>query len=124
MNELLTRIENLYKKKGWTAKRFGLEIGLKKSPMNDWRCGKATPTLEQVYKMCDIFEASANYILFGEHFPIVDKKNSFIVAEPHKSTIKKYLALNQEHQANVRGVIDMYAAEEQTSATVEKGVAG
>ena len=90
MLELLDRIETLYKAKGWTAKQFGLEIGLKKSPMNDWRDSKATPTLEQAYKICEIFEVNPDWLLTGKGEMFATEKQGRLVVMENQILVPVY----------------------------------
>lgn len=48
-----------------TGKQLGELLGLKKSPLTDWKNCKSNPTLEQLAKMCEIFAVSSDYLLFG-----------------------------------------------------------
>lgn len=63
MESIILRIEELAKKNSLTGRELGKKLGLKKSPLTDWKNGKAKPTLEQAIKMCDIFAVSANELL-------------------------------------------------------------
>ena len=64
--DVYNQINILCIEKGLTGKQLGELLGLKKSPMTDWKNGKAKPTVEQIMKMCEIFAISADYILFGK----------------------------------------------------------
>ena len=50
MKDLAKRIEEITKKNGLTGKELGEKLGLKKTPITDWKNGKAKPTLEQMKK--------------------------------------------------------------------------
>lgn len=58
---ILKQVEHL----GITGKQLGELLGLKKSPLTDWKNNKSNPTLEQFTKMCRIFATSSDYLLFG-----------------------------------------------------------
>lgn len=63
---------------GITGNKLGELLGLKKSPLTDWKNGKSKPTLDQLEKMCDIFATSADYLLFGrENKNSTDSRNKF-----------------------------------------------
>lgn len=49
-----------------SGKELGALLGLKKSPLTDWKNAKSSPTLNQVVQMCDIFAVSADYLLTGK----------------------------------------------------------
>lgn len=66
MLELYDRILEQTTRLGLTGKELGSLLGLKKSPLTDWKNHKSTPTLEQLAKMCEIFAVSSDYLLFGK----------------------------------------------------------
>lgn len=63
---MLERIMELCKVNKINGTKLGEILGLKKSPITDWKNQKAKPTLEQIEKMCEIFAVSADYIIFGK----------------------------------------------------------
>ena len=65
MSELYERIVAQTERLNITGKELGHLLGLKKSPLTDWKNHKSSPTLEQLTKMCDIFAISADYLLYG-----------------------------------------------------------
>lgn len=65
MPSLYERIIEQTERLGITGKQLGEMLGLKKSPLTDWKNHKSNPTLEQLAKMCDIFAISSDYLLFG-----------------------------------------------------------
>lgn len=64
--ELYNRIIKLTKEHNMSGKELGNLLGLKKSPLTDWKNRKSTPTLEQLIKICEIFAISSDYLLFGK----------------------------------------------------------
>ncbi|MCM1543493.1 MAG: helix-turn-helix transcriptional regulator [Blautia sp.] len=66
MLDLYKRITEQTKKLGITGKELGDMLGLKKSPLTDWKNEKSNPTLDQLTKMCEIFAVPADYLLFGQ----------------------------------------------------------
>lgn len=65
MPDLYERILEQAKRLGITGKQLGELLGLKKSPLTDWKNHKSNPTLEQLVKLCEIFAISSDYLLFG-----------------------------------------------------------
>ena len=65
MPGLYERILEQSERLGITGKQLGELLGLKKSPLTDWKNHKSNPTLEQLAKMCEIFAISSDYLLFG-----------------------------------------------------------
>ena len=60
------RINILCKENHITGKEIGEKLGLKKSPLTDWKNNKSKPTIDQIKTICEIFAVSADYILFGK----------------------------------------------------------
>lgn len=58
------RINFLCKENHITGKEIGEKLGLKKSPLTDWKNNKSKPTIDQIKTICEIFAVSADYILF------------------------------------------------------------
>lgn len=63
MDTLIRKIEEIAKIKGIKGTQLGQMLGLKKSPLTDWRNGHSKPTLEQIIKICDFFAITPNELL-------------------------------------------------------------
>ena len=63
--EIYDRINQLLKENELSGIKLGEMLGLKKSPLTDWKNGKSKPTLEQVLRICDIFAISCDWLLRG-----------------------------------------------------------
>lgn len=63
--DIVDRIIKIAKDKAITGVEIGELLGLKKSPLTDWKNGKSKPTLEQTIAICEKFAISADYLLFG-----------------------------------------------------------
>jgi len=76
MSDLYERIVEQTERLNITGREFGALLGLKKSPLTDWKNKKSNPTLEQIIRMCDIFAISADYLLYGtnNHLTIDQKE--------------------------------------------------
>lgn len=66
MSGLYERIATQTEILGLTGKELGEMLGLKKSPLTDWKNKKSNPTLDQLVKMCEIFATSSDYLLYGK----------------------------------------------------------
>ncbi len=63
---IIYRINELTTQKGLTGKELGAVLGLKKSPLTDWKNGKSKPTLEQLILLCEYFAVSSDFLIFGK----------------------------------------------------------
>lgn len=97
MTGIYERIIEQSSKLGLTGKDLGILLGLKKSPLTDWKNKKSCPTLEQVALMCDIFAVSADYLIFG-------KLSSLSIDET--ALLKKYQKLDNFGQQRIQAFID------------------
>ncbi len=66
MDDLYKRITQLTFQHNLNGKELGKLLGLRKSPLTDWKNKKSSPTLEQIILMCKIFSVSSDYLLFGK----------------------------------------------------------
>lgn len=95
---MIDRINELCSQKGINGKELGELLGLKKSPLTDWKNKKAKPTLEQIIKMREIFATSTEYILFG--------KENIDLSEEEKELIQAYRAADPGMRAGARKLLD------------------
>ena len=56
-------IRFLRKKKGWTQEKFSNKIGIKRSLVGAYEEGRSDPRLNNLLKMCEIFDISLDNIL-------------------------------------------------------------
>lgn len=93
------RIKMLCDEKGINGKELGVLLGLKKSPLTDWKNGKAKPTIEQVKIMCEIFATSSEYIIFGKVTAELTKEEVLL--------IKAYRSAEPAIQQATRKLLDI-----------------
>lgn len=63
MDTLYEKIIDLCKHQNLSGKDFARLLGLKKSPLTDWKNNHSRPTLEQLLRMCEIFAITPNDLL-------------------------------------------------------------
>lgn len=111
MDSLYSRIIELTNKKGISGKELGTLLGLKKSPLTDWKNKKSKPTIEQLCMLCDIFATSADYLLFGKTKDItcksdLSKLKKYDNPEAAVSFISLYQQLSSEDKDDVKDFIE------------------
>lgn len=72
------RIVLLCEEKKINGKQLGELLDLKKSPLTDWKNGKAKPTVEQIRKLCEIFAVSADYLIFGKTNDLTENEKELL----------------------------------------------
>lgn len=96
MSTLYERIVDQTTKLGLSGTELGELLGLKKSPLTDWKNQKSKPTLDQLAKMCEIFATSSDYLLFG---------HSNSLSPDQQELINTYDQLDRRGQHRVHTVI-------------------
>lgn len=97
--ELYERINELCQKNGITGIKLGELLGLKKSPLTDWKNGKAKPTIEQIIRMCEIFATTTEYIILG--------KQTIELNEKERERLEAYQRADVGTQKSVRKLLDI-----------------
>ncbi len=103
MTEICDRIKEQSNKIGISSKELAELLGLKKSPLTDWKNKKSKPTLEQIIKMCEIFAVSSDYLLFG--------KNTFLSGTEAK-LLEFFYEMSQCDQEDLLMIAEMKANKE------------
>lgn len=106
--DIYERINQLCKENKITGKELGEKLGLKKSPLTDWKNQKSKPTVEQIIRICEIFAISSDHILFGKN--IVDLTN-----DEEKEIITAYNNAAPAIQEAVRKLLDVKDKTEESS---------
>lgn len=113
MPGLYERILELTNKMSMTGKELGIKLGLKKSPLTDWKNKKSSPTLEQFVKMCEIFAVSPEYLLTGKEAAELTPEEQQLVDLYRRSNVTgKKLILN-----NAKSTSEALPAELELSAS-------
>lgn len=111
---LAQKIEQLTKEKGITGKELGIMLNLKKSPLTDWKNGKAKPTLEQIIKICDIFGISSDELL--------DIKSNNILSEQEKQLLNYFRQCSDGNKLIILNAAQgLMESKEEKSSTLKIG---
>lgn len=94
MYGLYKRILDEAKKNGLNGDKIGSLLGLKKSPLTDWKNGHSIPTTEQIIKLCEILAVSSDYLLFGTTNNLSTDENELITNYQRLSDQDKQEVLN------------------------------
>lgn len=111
--EIYNRIYELCMKHGMSGKELGEKLGLKKSPLTDWKNLKAKPTVDQIINMCEIFATTSEYILFG--------KEPKELTEEEQEVIESYRAATPAMRAAARKLLDLPEIETEISSYSRTG---
>lgn len=101
------RINLLCKENHITGKEIGEKLGLKKSPLTDWKNNKSKPTIDQIKIICDIFAVSADYLLFGKNI----NEN---LTEEEKNIITAYRKADPAEQGVIKKILDVQEQKEKS----------
>ena len=67
-------ISFLRKKKGWTQEKFSKKIGIKRSLVGAYEEGRSDPRLNNLLKMCEVFQISLDNILKNDVSKLLDSQ--------------------------------------------------
>ena len=98
--QIANRIRELCENNNLTGVELGRLLNLRKSPLTDWKNGKASPTLEHVLIICDSFAVSPNYLLTGQE-PLPPD-----VTSDEMELLKKLRALSPEKRKAIVTLLD------------------
>ena len=92
------RIQNLRKSKGMSQEELADRIGVSRQAVSKWESEQATPDLEKVVIMSDIFEVTTDYLLKGiepvkadEHKTMADVIDQKVLTEKNGKRVKTAL---------------------------------
>lgn len=63
---IANRIVNLRKERGYKSKEIAQQIDISAGSYSDIECANTKIGIDNLYKLCQVFDVSADYIIFGE----------------------------------------------------------
>jgi transcriptional regulator with XRE-family HTH domain len=63
---IAARIAGLREQAGYMSKEMAQKMDISASAYSDIECANTRLSVDNIYKICQIFEVSADYIIFGE----------------------------------------------------------
>jgi transcriptional regulator with XRE-family HTH domain len=100
--EIAQRIKELCDKHNISGVELGKLLGLSKSPMTDWKNGKAKPTLDQITIICEYFAISTDYLIKGQFQLLSD------ITDDETELLALYRKLEPIKQAEYRAELKGY----------------
>lgn len=76
------RLQELRRKSGYSQEQVAEKLGISRQAISKWESGQGNPEIDNVVKLTEIYNVSADYILLG-------RENNIIVSEPEKKTMSK-----------------------------------
>lgn len=63
METFRTRLKELRSEAKLTQKNLSVKLGTTNSSICDWECGRTEPSIEQIIKLCRLFDVTSDYLL-------------------------------------------------------------
>ena len=98
--DIVDRIISLCKVKGYSGVQLGEILGLKKSPITDWKNKKSSPTVSQLSKICEKFGVSSDYLIFG-----TTPDNKSVLSEGEQAVFEQLQRLSEKEKIMIAGAI-------------------
>ncbi len=96
MINVTERIKELMALKGWTAYELSNQTDISTNAIYDWFKIGATPTIQNIIKICEAMEISLEQFFCGGNYKYTDEENAilkewFALSDLEKQTILKLM---------------------------------
>ena len=75
--DISERLQDLRKKEGYSQEQVAEMLGLSRQAISKWESGQGKPEIDNIIKLTEIYQVSADYILLGTEkvsVPVPEKK--------------------------------------------------
>ncbi len=96
MIDVVERIYELMRIKGWTAYELSNQTGISTNAIYDWYKAGATPTMHNIIKICEAMDITLEYFFCGGAYKYSEEENRLLT---------KWLALSEEQKRIVMDLI-------------------
>lgn len=96
------RLQELRKKAGYSQEQVAEMLGISRQAISKWESGQGNPEIDNVVKLTEIYNVSADYILLG-------RENNISVSEPEKKMEPEKKTMSKEARVAL-AVISVIAA--------------
>lgn len=93
---LSERITDLRKKNGWSQEELAEKLGVSRQAVSKWESGQATPDLDKVINLSNVFGVTTDYLLKDEEFTPSDEKSDDIPIIDEKYA-KRFIDTNKRN---------------------------
>lgn len=92
MINVTERINELMKRKGWTAYELSNQTGISTNAIYDWNKKGSMPTTQSIIKICEVMNITLEQFFCGGNYQYTDEENAilkdwFTLSDLEKSTI-------------------------------------
>ncbi|WP_193768903.1 helix-turn-helix domain-containing protein [Metasolibacillus meyeri] len=108
MTTIGARINTLRTEKGYTQEQLALLIKKTKSNVSGYEHDKFEPSAKTIISLCDVFNVSADYLLFGvEHVvPKIEQNKITDIPSEDINLAQKINRLSHDEKMKIDGIID------------------
>lgn len=99
---LAKKIQNFRKEEKVSQQEVADKFGVSEQPISKWESGQGNPAIDNVVKLTEIYNVSADYILLG-------RENNISVSEPEKKMEPEKKTMSKEARVAL-AVISVIAA--------------
>lgn len=106
--EIINRIDSLIKKNGMNANEFAKKIGKRPGIVTDWRTGRAFPSLEVLFNICQILNCNF-YELIPETYTTSDSSQllNIKMGSSEHTLISYFREMNPDDQNELLMIAEM-----------------
>ena len=100
--DIAERLQELRKRAGYSQEQVAEMLGISRQAISKWESGQGNPEIDNVVKLTEIYNVSADYILLG-------RENNISVSEPEKKMEPEKKTMSKEARVAL-AVISVIAA--------------
>lgn len=114
--KLSEKIVQLRKEKDWNQLELGKAIGITQKHISRYENGKTVPTAGVIKKLAEVFNVSADYLLFDE----APKESRFHIFDPvFVQFLEKAESFPEEDKRTVRGLLQAMVIKNQMQTVLQ-----
>lgn len=111
---LADKIINERKKCGWSQEELAEKLGVSRQSVSKWEGAQATPDIQKIIKMAELFGVSTDYLLKDEMEPETYVPESFVSSEPEENVRKvsfeeasEFLSLEEKNSGKIANAVSL-----------------
>lgn len=104
--ELSEKILNLRKANDLTQEQLAEKIGISRQSVSKWESGQATPELDKIVALCDIFHITTDQLLKPSELDLLSVKTQML--ENQQKSLENVIQKKERKKKTILGCVSIY----------------